>query len=100
MALLAVVDALEHAIFTAVAAKSTADATHGTEKRGKNQPATYAPSMKRIKKWEGILEPLVTGEIDCDVWCGGGRAGGGEEGRWRARRQRVSPDKGARERGG
>jgi len=61
---------------------------HGKNKieTGKNQqPTSLTLSMKRRTKWEAIFEARVTGEVDCDVWCSGHRAGDGEEGQWRAK---------------
>lgn len=58
MALLAVVDALEHAIFTAVAANSPYGASHavwwgggGGRERHKNQPTSCEASSKERAKW-------------------------------------------------
>jgi hypothetical protein len=52
MALLAVVDALEHAIFTAVAANSPYGACHvGGKERHKNQPTSCEVSTKKRAKW-------------------------------------------------
>ena len=80
MALLAVVDALEHAIFTAVAANSPYGACRAGEKE---RGATISQPVVRqaLKKEQngGYLEACVTSEVDCDVWCGGrrGRRRGG-----------------------
>jgi len=53
MALLAVVDALEHAIFTAVAANSPYGASQrwGRRERHKNQPTSCEASTKKRAKW-------------------------------------------------
>lgn len=56
MALLAVVDSLEHAIFTATSANSMADATRTNRRQtGKNQPITSALSIKRVKKKKKVF---------------------------------------------